>query len=339
SMAYPLDELDRRLPALIAEREQLYYLMDRDAAFTARMLAWLEAASATRPRSGRGPTGLLDARPLVHELRLFKAPEELDAMRRAMAISAEAHIAAMREARAGRNEYEIEALIEYTFRRHGAAGPAYPSIVAGGANATILHYINNDRPLAAEDLLLIDAGAELECYCADITRTFPVGRRFEGRRRAVYEVVLAAQLAAIDAVRPGARFDDPHQRAVRVLVEGLVELGILKGSVEEIERQELYKPVYMHRTSHWLGMDVHDVGLYKQADGARVLEPGMVLTIEPGLYIADHLETIDADWHGIGVRIEDDVLVTATGHEVLTAAVPKAVGEIEHLRGDAVSSR
>jgi Xaa-Pro aminopeptidase len=330
--ALPIEELDQHLPKWIAERDQLYAGLDHDEAFAAKAMGWFTQAQHGRQRSGKGPTGLLDARPLVHEMRLHKAPEELDRLRRAIAISAEAHVAAMRAARPGAWEYEIEALIEYEFRRHGAAGPAYPSIVAGGVNATILHYTTNDRQLGADELLLIDAGAEFDCYCADITRTFPIGRRFTDRQRDVYAVVLAAQLAAIDAVRPGASFEAPHLAAVRGLVEGLASLRLLSGSVDEIIEKETYKPVYMHRTSHWLGMDVHDVGLYKRAGTPRALEPGMVLTIEPGLYIADFLEDIDPAWHGIGVRIEDDVLVTPTGHEVLTAAVPKAVDELEALR-------
>ncbi len=338
ALAYPIEELDQRVAPMVAERSQLYYAMDRDEVFTRRVMGWLEHAQLTRPRTGRGPTGLLDARALVHEMRLHKEPVELDCMRRAIAISAEAHSAAMREARSGRWEYELEALIDYVFRRNGAAGPAYPSIVASGANATILHYTTNDRRLETGDLLLIDAGAEYDFYCADVTRTFPVGVRFEGRPKAIYELVLAAQLAAIEAVRPGARFDEPHQRAVRTLVGGLIDLGVLTGAADEIEQKELYKPVYMHRTSHWLGMDVHDVGLYKQGDAPRTLEPGMVLTVEPGLYIADHLTDIDEAWHGIGVRIEDDVLVTADGHEVLTAAVPKRVDEIEAIRRDALGA-
>jgi len=337
SMAYPIDELDQRLPKAIAERNQLYYAMDRDEVFTRRVVGWLENAQLTRPRTGRGPTGLLDARPPVHEMRLRKQPDELERMRRAIAISAEAHLAAMREARPGDWEYEVEALIDYIFRRNGAVGPAYPSIVAGGANATILHYTTNDRRLAAQELLLIDAGAEYDFYCADITRTFPIGARFEGAQRAIYDLVLAAQLAAIDVVRPGARFDEPHQRAVRTLVVGLLDLGLLQGTADEIIEKELYKPVYMHRTSHWLGMDVHDVGLYRLGDAPRPLEPGMVLTVEPGLYIADHLADIDPKWHGIGVRIEDDVLVTPDGNEVLTAAVPKRVDDVEALRRDAVA--
>ena len=333
--AYPIEELDQRLPKMIGERNLLYYAMDRDEAFTRRVMGWLEHAQLTRPRTGRGPTGLLDARPLVHEMRLHKEPAELERMRRAAAISAEAHHAAMHGARAGGWEYEIEALIDYVFRRNGAAGPAYPSIVASGSNATILHYTTNDRRLEASDLLLIDAGAEYDFYCADVTRTFPVAARFDGRQKAIYEVVLAAQLAAIDAVRPGARFDEVHQRAVCTLVDGLVEHGVLKGTADQIVEQELYKPVYMHRTSHWLGMDVHDVGLYKQGDAVRSLEPGMVLTVEPGVYIADHLTDIDPAWHGIGVRIEDDVLVTPEGHEVLTAAVAKRTDELEAIRRDA----
>ena len=332
SMAYAIDELDQRLPPMLAARDQLYYAIDRDQLFNRRLLGWLEQAAMGRPRSGRGASGILDARAVVHELRLHKQPHEIDAMRRAVAISAEAHLAAMRETRPGRWEYEIEALIDYIFRRNAAAGPAYPSIVAGGDNATILHYTTNDRQLQDTDLLLIDAGAEYDFYCADVTRTFPVGPRFAGRQKAIYELVLAAQLAAIDAVRPGASFDDPHTHAVRTLVEGLLSLGVLSGSADEVIEKESYKPVYMHRTSHWLGMDVHDVGLYKRAGAPRSLEAGMVLTVEPGLYLGAHLDQIDPAWHGIGVRIEDDILVTATGHDVLTAAVPKQVAEIESLR-------
>ena len=337
SMAYSIDELEQRMPAIFAEHDQLYYPLDRDEAFTRRVMAWLEHAQLMRPRTGRGATGVLDPRALVHEMRLHKTEAEIGLMRRAIAISAEAHVAAMREARAGRWEYEIEALIDYVFRRSGAAGPAYPSIVAAGANATILHYTTNDRRMAGDELLLIDAGAEYDFYCADVTRTFPIGATFAGPQKAVYELVLASQQAAIDAVRPGARFDEPHQAALRVLVAGLIELGILTGTADEMLEKELYKPVYMHRTSHWLGMDVHDVGVYKQRDGVRILEPGMVLTVEPGLYVADHLEDIDQRWHGIGVRIEDDVLVTAEGHEVLTAAVPKQVADIETIRRAALS--
>lgn len=329
--AYPIDELEQRIQPMLAARDHFHCALGRDESFTRRAMAWLEEAQHARPRTGRGPTGILDARAVVHEMRLHKSDDELAIMRRAAAISADAHVAAMREARPGRWEYELEALIEYIFRRHGAAGPAYPSIVASGVNATILHYTTNDRQLGAGDLLLIDAGAEYDFYCADISRTIPIGGRFTGREKAIYEVVLAAQEAAIAAVRPGARVDDPHGAALAVIADGLARLAILAAPAAQILEQELYKPVFMHRTSHWLGMDVHDVGLYKQADGARVLEPGMVLTVEPGVYIGEHLADIDPAWRGIGVRIEDDVLVTAAGHEVLTAAVPKQVADLDAL--------
>jgi Xaa-Pro aminopeptidase len=231
-------------------------------------------------------------------------------------------------------EYEVEALVEYTFRRGGGAGPAYPSIVAAGSNATILHYTTNDCVMGAGDLLLLDAGAEFDGYCADVTRTFPIGPRFEARQRALYEIVLDAQLAAIDMIRPGVKFDEVHQRAVEVLCQGLLELKLLSGELAEIREKELYKPFYMHRTSHWLGLDVHDVGAYKKGADSRVLEPGMVLTVEPGIYVGDMVDDVAADWRGLGVRIEDDVLVTTDGHEVLSAAVPKAVDVLESLRED-----
>ena len=332
--AYPIEKLDDMLPQYLAERERVYYVMDHGDAFTPRVMRWLEQAQAKRQRTGSGPTALLDAREVLHEMRLRKEPEELNCMRRAAEITAAAHLSAMREACPGHHEYEIEALMEYTFRRAGADGPAYPSIVASGPNAAILHYTNNNCVMQSSDSLLIDAGAEYECYCADVTRSFPLGARFEGRHRAIYEVVLEAQLTAIATVRPGVRIDEIHQRAVRVLVEGLVSLGLLNGSVTEIEEKELYKPLYLHRTSHWLGLDVHDVGLYKVAGQSRALEPGMVLTVEPGVYIGEHLADVASEWHGLGVRIEDDVVVTSDGYEVLSAAIPKRIDEIEALRRD-----
>jgi len=334
AMAYPIERLDEMVAQYLGERDRLYCVLERDQAFNQRVLGWLQQLQAKRPRTGSGPTALLDARQVLHEMRLYKEPEEIEAMRRAIAISAEAHVGAMRGARAGSPEYEIEAAMEHVFRAAGASGPAYPSIVASGPNATILHYTSNDRVLREVDLLLIDAGAEYDGYCADVTRTFPVAPRFEGRGRALYDAVLAAQTAAIECVRPGVRFDDVHQRAVTVLVEGLIGLGLLKGSVGEIRDQELYRPFYMHRTSHWLGLDVHDVGDYRRGGTSRVLEAGMVLTVEPGLYIGEHVEDIGAEWRGLGVRIEDDVLVTVDGHEVLSAAIPKAPADLEALRGE-----
>jgi Xaa-Pro aminopeptidase len=335
STAYPAGEMDSKILEFLRERRDLYYAVEPDRLFNQRVLRWLVQTQTERPRSGKGACNLLDPREILHEMRLRKEPEDLDQMRRAAAITAEAHREVMRQVRPGRNEYEIEALLDYEFRRAGAAGAAYPSIVASGVNATVLHYTRNDRAMAEGDLLLVDAAAEYEFYCADVTRTLPVGRRFEGRARAVYEVVLAAQIAAIDAVRPGVRVDDVHERAVQLLVRGLLELGLMIGEAEAIREKELYKPFFMHRTSHWLGMDVHDVGLYKAAGQSRVLEPGMVLTVEPGLYIGNHMENVAAEWHGIGVRIEDDVLVTAGGHEVLSTGAPKDIDAVESLRAEA----
>ena len=330
--AFPTDKLDEKIGEYVSERERLYYTFSRDTACNQRVLGWMQQWQLLRPRSGKGPTAVLDPGEIVHEMRLIKSEEEVACMRQAAAVAAQGHHAAMRAARDGVHEYEIEALLDYTFRRMGGSGPAYPSIVAAGANATILHYTTNDQQMRAEDLLLIDAGAEYGGYCSDITRTFPVGGRFTAAQAAIYGLVLQAQLAAIAVVRPGARIDEPHARAVEVLVDGLLGLGVLKGDRQELVTKELYRPFYMHRTSHWLGMDVHDVGKYKLEGSPRVLEPGMVLTVEPGLYFAPDRTDVDPRYLGIGVRIEDDVLVTADGHEVLSAAVPKDPADIEALR-------
>jgi len=292
----------------------------------------LVSAGTLRAEIGTGPTAILDPGEILHEMRLRKEPGEIAYIRLAVTIAAEAHHAAMAAVRPGCTEYEIEALIDYTFRRAGAAGPAYPTIVASGSNATILHYTTNDRVMGDGDLVLIDAGAEYAGYCSDVTRTFPVGRRFAARQRAVYELVLGAQLAVIEQIRPGVRYEELHQRALTVLIEGLLALGLLTGSVEEIREKELFKPYFMHRIGHWLGLDVHDMGRYKVGGESRALEPGMVLTVEPGMYLTEHIEDLGPEWCGIGVRIEDDVLVTAGGHEVLSAAIPKRVEEIEALR-------
>ncbi|HUI27221.1 MAG TPA: aminopeptidase P N-terminal domain-containing protein [Candidatus Kryptonia bacterium] len=336
-VAYPIDKLDEKIHEYVAPRERLYCPIGRNAAFTQRVMAWLQHWQSQRPRTGRGPTAVLDPGEIVHEMRLFKSPEELVAMRRAIAIAADAHIAAMRAAKPGVHEYEIEALLDYTFRRLGGWGPAYPSIVASGANATILHYTTNNRAMAEDELLLIDAGAEFDGYCADITRTYPVAMSFSQRQRDIYDLVLRAQIAAIEMIRPGVRFDEVHHCAVRVLVDGLVSLGVMAGNPSEIIEKELYKPFYMHRTSHWLGLDVHDVGKYKISGESRQLEPGMVLTVEPGIYVGNQVEHVDDRWRGIGVRIEDDVLVTADGHEVLSATIPKTIEEITAARRSAAA--
>jgi len=335
-VAYPMAELTERLTPLIARGGALYFHLGHDEPFNLRMLDIARTAWAQRPRTANDlPTSLHDTGPLVHELRLYKSPAEIAWMRRAIAIAADAHRAAMREVRPGMYEHEIEALIEYVFRRSGAAGWAYPSIVAGGDNATVLHYTANDCALRDGELLLIDAGDELGCYCADITRTFPIGRDFTPAQRRIHDLVLASQLAAIAAVRPGVTIEDVHGCALDVLVDGLLGLGLVSGTHEQVIRDGTYRPFYMHRTSHWLGMDVHDAGAYKRDGRPRPLEPGMVLTVEPGLYFASTLPGVPDEYRGIGVRIEDDVLVTASAGEVLSNGAPKSADEILTLRAAA----
>jgi len=329
--AYVIDELDRVLPRYLESVERVYYPLGINERMNARVLELMRGAQAMRPRTGSGPVAMLDPRELIHEARLKKRPEELDAMRRAIAISGEAHREAMRRARDGMMEWEVEALVDYTFRSRGAAGPSYPSIIASGPNAATLHYINNDRQMVGGDLLLIDAGCEVDFYASDVTRTFPVGARFNSAQRALYSVVLAAQLRGIETVKPGARFDDVHEATLRVLVEGMIDLGLVKGPIDDALATAAYRRYYMHRTSHWLGMDVHDVGLYRVGGESRALEPSMVLTVEPGIYIAPDDESAPEEMRGVGIRIEDDVLVTADGHEVLTAAIPKTIDEVEAL--------
>jgi len=330
--AYPINQLDQVAGEFVSQRDELYYRFGRDEESNRRVVAWMRQWQRLRPRNGCGPWTLRDPGEIVHEMRLRKEPAEIATLREAAQIAGEAHRRAMQAVRPGLFEYEVEALLDSTFRRFGAAGPAYPSIVASGPNATVLHYTSNDRMLEDGDLLLIDAGAEYRHYCSDITRTFPVGRRFSAVQRDLYQLVLEAQGAAIAAIRPGVAYDEPHRRAVATLVEGLIQLGILKGTVEENQEKETYKRFYMHRTSHWLGMDVHDVGAYRLGDQVRLLEPGFVLTVEPGLYFAPDAEGVPEEFRGVGIRIEDDVLVTPEGCEVLTAAVPKTIEDIEALR-------
>ena len=329
--AYLIDEFQRVAARHIEKAERIYYPLGVNERVDVRMLEMVKNAAAMRPRVGSGPNALLDPREILHEARLHKSPEELETMRRAIAISAAAHAAAMRNARGGMMEWEIEALVDYNFRKRGAAGPSYPSIIASGPNAATLHYINNDREMRAGELLLIDAGCEYNFYASDVTRTFPVGTRFAPLQRDLYEVVLAAQLKAIETIRPGVKFDEPHEAALRVLVEGICGLGLLKTPPEEAIKSASYRRYFMHRTSHWLGMDVHDVGLYRVAGQSRTLEPGMVLTAEPGIYIAPDDDDAPEEFRGIGIRIEDDVLVTPEGHEVMTAAIPKSVADVESI--------
>ncbi|HMU88632.1 MAG TPA: M24 family metallopeptidase, partial [Agitococcus sp.] len=329
--SYPIAKLDEIMPTLMEGKKKLYVNLGGQAEFDNKVIVWLNSIRAKARQGAKAPAELLMLNHLLHELRLYKSAEELAIMRKAATISANAHIRAMQATKAGMYEYELEAELVYEFLRHGCSAPAYNTIVGSGANACILHYIENRRQMQKGDLVLIDAGAELDNYAADITRTFPVSGRFSGEQKAVYDIVLASQLAAIEAVHPDNHWDKPHSVAVEVLTQGLLDLGLLQGSLAGNIEQGTYREFYMHRTGHWLGMDVHDVGDYKIADEWRQLEAGMVLTVEPGLYISPDNERVAARWRGIGIRIEDDVLVTKTGHEVLTDAAPKSVIDIEQL--------
>jgi len=331
--AYPIAALDETLAKLLENQPALAYAVGADAEWDARAMRWLNAVRA-RVRAGiAAPDRVQDVRSLIDEMRLVKDAHELAIMRRAAAIAAGAHRRAMRAARPGRMEYEIEAELLYEFRRGGAQFPAYSPIVAGGANACVLHYVTNDAPLRDGELLLVDAGCELDGYASDITRTYPVGGRFGGAQRAVYDIVLAAQAAAIGKVRPGSAWNEPHDAAVKVLAQGMLDLKLLQGSLEAVLERETYKRFYMHRTGHWLGLDVHDTGDYKRAGAWRPLAPGMALTVEPGLYIRAAGD-VPPELHNTGVRIEDDVVVTAQGCEVLTAEAPKGIDDIEALMRD-----
>jgi Xaa-Pro aminopeptidase len=328
--AYPISTLDEWLPKLIAEQPAIYYSLGHDAAWDKRVVGWINEIRQ-QVRSGlTPPEDIRDIRRLLDEMRLFKSPEELQVMQQAARISADAHRLAMKKTRAGMKEYEVEAELLREFRRHGAQAPAYAPIVAGGANACVLHYVENKDRLNEGELLLIDAGCELDGYASDITRTFPVNGKFSAAQKDLYELVLYAQAAAIAEVRPGNSWDAPHNAAIAILSQGFIEYGLCRGSLEEVVEKEGYKRFYMHRTGHWLGLDVHDAGEYKQNGRWRALLPGMTLTVEPGCYIRA-ADDVPAHFHNIGIRIEDDVAVTEEGCEVLTSAAPKMVDEIEEL--------
>lgn len=330
--AYPAADLEKKLPDLLANLEDVHHAFGVDPRFDRVVTAAIVHLRATERRGQRPPVRIIDPRLTLHELRLIKSPEEVATLRRAAAITAEAHRAAMAAGRPGVAEYELEAVIEYTFRRRGGFGPGYSTIVGAGENATILHYIDNSRRLGEEELVVVDAGCELDFYTADVTRTFPTSGTFSPAQRRCYELVLATQEEAIRMTRPGVTLDDIHTLCVERLAAGMVDLGLLSGPAAARIEDGGYKTYYMHRTSHWLGMDVHDVGAYMHGAGAgspRPLQPGMVITIEPGLYIAADAGAAPAELRGIGIRIEDDVLVTHDGCEVLTAAAPKQVADVE----------
>jgi Xaa-Pro aminopeptidase len=328
-VAFPISELAEKLPDWLENANRLFYRLGRDRAQDDVILRAIER---TRPRARRGssyPTEIVDPAIVLHEMRRLKDQGEIDLMDRAIDITREAHVAAMAAARPGMYEYEIEAILRNIFRMRGSERPAYAPIVGSGPNATVLHYHRNNRRMEDGDLLLIDAGTEYGYYAADVTRTFPVGGTFSPEQKTIYELVLAAQDASIAATRPGATIDDVHLASVRVLVEGLVSLGFIAGPVEEAIKDERYKRYYMHKTSHYLGMDVHDVGRYFDKGKPRPLEPGVVITVEPGLYVAQNDEQAPAPYRGIGVRIEDDVLVTSDGYRVLSEAIPRRVADVE----------
>ncbi|MGA7595487.1 MAG: Xaa-Pro aminopeptidase [Gallionella sp.] len=328
--SYPVEQLDEKLTELIGNQSALYYPLGLYAVWDQRILG-LRGAVQEKSRSGiRAPDQVRDVRALLNEMRLFKDSHELGIMRRAAAISTAAHRRAMRFTHPGMFEYQVEAELLHEFCSRGARHPAYTSIVAGGANACVLHYVGNNAKLRDVDLLLIDAGCELDGYASDITRTFPVGGKFSAEQKDVYEIVLGAQAAAIAAAIPEQPWNAPHDAALRVLAQGFIDLKLCHGSVDEVLESGSYRRFYMHRTGHWLGMDVHDVGDYKIGDDWRPLQPGMVLTVEPGCYIRPSDDVPMSLWN-IGIRIEDDVLITAQGNEVLTDAAPKSVADIEAL--------
>ena len=332
--AFPIGDIDDIIPGLMENRSRVYYAMGLVPEFDQHVMGWLNRVRGQSRAGVNAPGEFVALDHLVHEMRLFKSRSEISALRKAMAVSGRAHYRAMQRCRPGLKEYQVEAEYLHEFVMGGARAPAYPPIVGGGANACILHYTDNQDTLKDGDLVLIDAGAEYDYYAADITRTFPVNGRFKANQKALYEVVLAAQQAAIDTVRPNKHWNEPHEAAVQVITEGLVDLGLLKGRVSKLVKDEAYKPFYMHRTGHWLGMDVHDVGDYKVDNEWRVLEPGMVMTVEPGLYVSAGNNDVAKKWWNIGIRIEDDVLVTRDGCEVLTADVPKTVDAIEALMAE-----
>ena len=331
--AFPIAELETRLPTMLSDCDELYYALGRDHSRDARVTGFVERARAMERRGASPPRRIVDPRDLLGELRLVKEEAELAVLRRAAEITAAGHEAAMRGARGGAWEYELEAAIEFAFRRHGARGPGYSTIVGAGPNACILHYIENISQLRDGQLLLVDAGAEYDCYTADVTRTVPVGAKWTPGARKVYDAVLAAQEAALAAVRPGITLDEIHNRALEVLVDHLHQWKLCEEPKEAIEKGS-YRRFYMHRTSHWLGLDVHDAGSYRAGGEPRKLEPGYVLTVEPGLYFAPDAEGVPDELRGIGVRIEDDVLVTPAGGDVLTAMIPKRPADLDKIVGN-----
>lgn len=329
--SFPIDDLNDILPGMLENKAKVFYPMGRDSDLDHKLLDWINNLRAQSRNYISAPGELVSLEHILHEMRMFKSAAELKLMRQAAEVSARAHVRVMQLCKPGLYEYQVEAEIVHEFMQAGLRAVAYPSIVAAGKNACVLHYVNNNAKLHKGDLLLIDAGAECDHYAADITRTFPISGKFSPAQQQLYQLVLDAQFAAIAEIYPGNPWNKAHEASVAVITKGLVDLGLLMGDVENLIKDEKYKEFYMHRIGHWLGMDVHDVGDYKINEQWRILEPGMVLTIEPGIYVQPDCETVDPKWRGIGIRIEDDVLVTRQGHEVLTSGVPKTIADIEAL--------
>lgn len=333
--AFPISEFKKMLPELLAGREVVHYPLARNKQFDKVIFNAIQDCRQKIRTGLQTPQAFADIEPSIHEMRLLKSPAEIATMQKAVDITAKAHEHAMKICKPGMYEYELEAALQYEFFRHGARSPAYTSIVGSGRNTCILHYIANDKKIEKGDLVLIDAGAEYQNYAADITRTFPANGKFTGEQRAIYELVLEAQLAAIAAVKPGAPFTITQDTVVKVITQGLIDLKLLKGRVDDLIEKKAYTDFYMHRAGHWIGLDVHDVGQYKVGAHWRKFAPGMMITVEPGIYISSDLKHIPTKWHNIGVRIEDNVLVTKKGHDVLSHKIPKKIKEIEALVGSA----
>ncbi len=327
--AFTIDRFEAELPKLFQNKRRLYYRLGANRSFDDKVLEGIDRARARAKLGYLWPVEIVDPATILHEMRLFKNQEDLAAMRRAADITAEAHLRAMKSTKPGMHEFQVEAMLLETFRMHGSERPAYGSIVGSGNNATILHYRLNNRKMDDGELLLIDAGCEYDYYASDVTRTFPVGGKFTKPQEAIYQLVLDAQEAGIDKTRKGSTLEQIHAACVDVITRGLVKLGILEGDVEQLIKEDAHKPFFMHKTSHWLGMDVHDVGSYHLGGKARPLEPGMVITVEPGVYISKDNDRVAPEWRGIGVRIEDDILVTDGDPDNLTRQIPKSVSEVQ----------
>lgn len=327
--AYSINSIDEIMPKLLEGAKNIYFSMSAPCGVDAKISSWVEGIRKNTRSGAEPPQNLLSLDSILHEMRLIKEGDEMDLMKKAANITTEAHIRAMQSVRPGMYEYQLEAEYLYAFNKNGARSPAYNSIVGGGNNSCILHYVENNAELQDGDLVLVDAGCEYQYYASDVTRTFPVNGKFSPEQREIYSIVLEAHKQSMEQAKPGNKWNLMHDKSVEVIVEGLLSIGLLQGSRDEIIDKGEYSKFYMHRIGHWLGMDVHDVGSYKQDGDWRPLEEGMVMTVEPGIYILDSMEGVDDKWKGIGVRIEDDIAITDSGFEILTPDVPRTIEEVE----------